>query len=283
MGIFTPIRLDHLQSALTDVFTGALEDQVPTPDVYWGLTEPTDAQLSGSKVSLRMIAGPSPFIRSRKRGSLLNPSTSIDVTVDSVIVGQRYGLLLNGFLYFTDAVGGDTLTTIRDRLSLTVSGDFLEPVTPSDVGADALRLTADFNGAMRELTLVGPMTASANVVSSQSVGVVKGSNTMLVNVRAFSKNREPWNGAPMLAQICFAALQSESYVETLTRNGVAVQNKGTPTDLSAVFGGRWEMNQSFDLTLAMHAAFVEDVDRIESLSLTSTFSGISTQQVITAA
>lgn len=282
MGIFTPIRLDRLQTVLTNEFTRALELQAGPPEVHWALTEPTHGQLPVSYVALRMIAGPSPFIRSRKRGSLRNPSTSIDITVDSVVEGRLYGIELNCFLYSTDAVGGDTLETIRDRLVDLISNDLLEPVTPTDVGADGLRLTADFTGAMRELKLFGPLTASANVVSDQSVIEISGTNTMLVNVQAFSKNREPWEGAPMLAQICYAALQTETYVEALRCNGVTVQNKGTPTDLSAVHGGRWETNQSFDLALAMQSAWVEDADRIESLSLTSTFSGNTTQQVIVA-
>ena len=122
--------------------------------------------------------------------------------------------------------------------------------------------------------------SSAKVVSDQSVVVVEGENTMLVNVQAYSKNREPYNGAGMLTQICYASLQSESYVQELDDSGVAVWEKGVPTDLSAIAGGRWETRSSFDLTLAMHAAWVEDSERIESLSLTTTFSGITSEQQI---
>jgi hypothetical protein len=280
MGIFTPIRLDRLQTSLVAQFTRALELQTPAPEVHWALTGPSHEQLPVSTVVLRMIGGPSPFIRSRRRATLLNPSSSIDITVTSVVVGQMYGLHLNEFLYSTAGLGGDTVTTIRDRLSALVSVDLVEPVTPSDVGVDALRLTADFNGAMRSLRIVGPMTSSANVVSDQSVGVVEGQNTMLVNVQAYTKNREPHNGAPALTSICYAALQTESYINALDCAGVAVQTKGTPTDLAAVVGARWESRSSFDLALAMQAAWVEDVERIESLSLTTTFSGITTEQII---
>lgn len=283
MGIFTPIRLDRLQAVLTNEFTRALELQDGPPEVHWALTEPSHEQLPVSCVALRMISPPSPFIRSRKRATLLNPAISIDITVSSVVVGTRYGIRLNNFLYFTDAIGGDTLTTIRDRLSATISDDLLEPVTLSDIGADGLRITADFNGAMRELTLVGPLTSATPIWSSQSVGVVEGQNTMLVNVQAYSKNREPWNGAPQITAIILAALQTETYAESLDAAGVAVQEKGTPTDLSAIAGGRWETRSSFDLALGMQAAWSEDVERIESLSLTTTFSGITTQQIISAA
>jgi hypothetical protein len=229
-----------------------------------------------------MIGPPSPFLQSRKRATLLNPKVSIDLTVSGVVVGARYAVILNDFSYATDAEGGDTVTTIRDRLLALISDDLIEPVTPSTLGGDGLRLTADFNGSMRALDLKGPLTAAAPVVSDQSVGVVSGTNVLLVNVQAYSKNQEPFNGAPMLTQILYSALQTESYVNALYANGVAVQNKGTSTDLSAVIGGRWETRSSFDLTLTMQAAWVEDVERIESLSLTSTFSGNTTQQIIAA-
>lgn len=282
MGIFTPIRLDRLQTVLVNEFTRALELEGGPPEVHWALTEPSHAQLPISVVALRMIGPPSPFLQSRKRATLLNPKVSIDLTVSGVVVGARYAVILNDFSYATDAEGGDTVTTIRDRLLALISDDLIEPVTPSTLGGDGLRLTADFNGSMRALDLKGPLTAAAPVVSDQSVGVVSGTNVLLVNVQAYSKNQEPFNGAPMLTQILYSALQTESYVNALYANGVAVQNKGTSTDLSAVIGGRWETRSSFDLTLTMQAAWVEDVERIESLSLTSTFSGNTTQQIIAA-
>jgi hypothetical protein len=274
--------LDRLQKTLVSVFESALDGQSPVPEVHWALTEPTQEQLSGSFVALRMIAGPSPFNRDRARSTLLNPATSIDITVSSVEVGRRYTARLNGFNYFTDAIGGDTVTTIRDRLRAAVNADTLEPVTASDVGADVFRLTADFNGAMRTLQIYGLLTAAAPVVSDQSVNLVEGEQQMLVNVQAYSKHKGPREGAPMLTQICYAALQTRGLSQELHANGIGIWNKGVPTDLSTVIGGRWETRSSFDLTLAMHAAWVEDVERIESVALTGTFSGITTEQEISA-
>lgn len=284
MAIFTPIRLDRLQVALVSVFESALAGMAPAPEVHWSKTAPSYEGLPAATVALRMIGGPTPFLRSRKRGTLLNPSTSIDITIASVVVGARYVIRLNWYDYFTDAVGGDTVTTIRDRLSALISAsptNDLEPVTPSSVGADAVRLTADFNGAMRSLEIFGPLTSGANVVSDTSVLLTDGTQRMLVNVQGYTKNREPRNGAPAVASTIYAATQTESFVETLTRSGIGVWNRGALTDLSVVSGGRWEDRGSFDLTLAMRAAWVEDVERIESAVVTLTASGVTTEQTIT--
>jgi hypothetical protein len=276
MSIYTPIRLDRMQRAMML----ALEDACGV-GVHWALTEPSHEQLGAEFIALRLVGGPSPFNRTGKRGTLLNPATSIVVTVDAATVGKRATIELNDFMYGTDIVALDTVTTVRDRLSALIAADTLEPVTPSDVGADGIMLTADFLGAMRNLNVFGPLSTGSLVVNPNSVLVTEGEQSMLCNVQSYSKGQEPRNGAWALSQLAYAAMQSEDYIEQLHAAGVAVWERGISTDLSAVIGGRWESRVSFDLTLAMQSAWVRPIARIETVNLETDISGIQTTDSIT--
>ncbi len=268
-----PIRLDRVQKALYDVLTDALDTAGGGPVVSWSYNE---ASFEGNVpdagiVSLTMIGGPSPFNRAGRRGTLLNAASAITVTVDAAEVGRRYILRLNGFDYLHDAVVGDTVTTIRDSLL----GQLDEPAASGVAnGADSIDLSADSLGGLRSLQLVGPLSSSGLVVDGRSVLVVDGEQTMLVNIQAYSKGREPRNGAWALMARVYAALQSEDYVETLRRFGVGLWGKGVSTDLSAVVGAHWETRVSMDLTIAARSTWVRPIDRIESVDgtfNTSTF------------
>lgn len=282
MSIFTPIRLDRLQTALYTTLEDALSSLTPAPEVHWAQTEPTHEQLPANFVALNMIAGPAPFNRTMSQGTSRLPTDSIDITVTSVIVGASYTVKLNGFSYVVIAIGGDTLTTIRDRLVAAVNDDLLEPVTAGDLAADGLTLTADFNGAMLELELFGPLTAAAPVLSDTTVLVHDSEQIMLVNIQAYSKDREPYNGAEQMTAICYAALRSQSIVATLLQNGVGIWTRGSPTSLPIVVGAKWESRSSFDVTFAMRSVWVEDVERIETVVATFDVDGITTEQTITS-
>ncbi len=273
-----PIRLDRVQQALFDT----LSDAVAPVRVAWAYSEQDFEDVPDEGLlDLRMIAGPSPNIRSGKRGKLLNAVATIDITVDAVEVGKRYVVRLNCFSYFTDAVAGDTVTTIRDRLRDAVNADALETATASDVGVDALRLTADMLGGLRELSLSGPLSSSAPVLDGSSVLVTEGTQTMLVNVQAFSKCREPRNGAWAIIQQAYAALQSEDYVEQMRALGVGLWDKGAASDLTAIAGAHWETRVSFDLTLAARAIWVRPIDRIETVKVTAETPPVTTEFTLT--
>jgi hypothetical protein len=162
-----------------------------------------------------------------------------------------------------------------------VNADTLEATTASDLAADGVTLAADYNGAMRELELIGSLSAGTPIASDTSVLVTEGTQTMLVSVQAYSKNAEPWNGAENLTAICYSAFQTQSVVETLILAGVGIQTKGTPTSIPMLVGGSYESRSSFDVQLSMHSAWVKDVERIETVVVDINASGITTQQIIT--
>lgn len=277
MSLPLPLRLDRIQRALFET----LADAIAPARVAWSYSEQVwETVPDEGLLMLTMIGGPQPFIRSGKRGSILNAVDSITITVDSVGTG-RYVIRLNDFSYFTDGVGGDTLTTIRDRLRDAINGDPLETATASDSGADGVTLTADSLGGMRSLSLSGALSAGAPVLDGDSVLVTEGAQNMLINVQAFSKGREPRTGAWAILQQALAAVQSEDYAETFRRYGVGLWTKGVVTDLSAIAGAHWETRASFDLSIAAKAVWVRPVDRIESVNATLNATNPTVQTVFT--
>lgn len=264
MTLSLPLRLDRVQRALFET----LGDAVAPVRVAWAYSEETfESVPDEGLIDLTMIGGPQPFIRSGKRGSILNAVDAITITVDSVGTG-RYVIRLNDFSYFTDGVGGDTTTTIRDRLRDAINADPLETATASDAGASGLTLAADELGGLRSLTLSGALSAGPPTLDGRSVLVTEGAQNMLINVQAFSPCREPRNGAWALIQRALAVVQSEDYVETMRALGVGVWTKGVVTDLTAIAGAHWESRASFDLSIAAKAVWVREVDRIETVKAT---------------
>jgi hypothetical protein len=281
MSIQSPItRLDRLQKTLGDVFIDALGND----DVFWSMTEPSQASLPGSYVVLDLIVPPSPIVRRNARETLLNPTTSIDVTVTTATTGAMYTLKINGSLYQTVGLGGDAVTDIAGRLVDAVNGDLVEPVTAAEISPGVVQLTSDFDGALWELVLGGLMSFSNQVISANSVTLTEGDQGMVVNVQAFSKNQQIWNGAGSITNVCYAALQSPDYSATLQGAGIGIGIIGVPTSVPLVEGARWESRSSFDVDLTMKATWVRPAGRIESVDLTTTLQpgDIVVQQTITA-
>jgi hypothetical protein len=175
---------------------------------------------------------------------------------------------LNDFDFFTDGIGGDTLTTIRDRLIALINADTITPATAVVFDADTFDLNADSLGGIVSLALVGSLSAGTVVDADDSVLVTEGSQSMLLNVQAFSKNKEPRNGAWAILQQCAAALQTPDLTEKFTRFGVGVWDKSQPVDLSAIAGASWETRASLDVTLAARALWVRPVDVVETVITT---------------
>ncbi len=277
MSLPLPLRLDRVQQALFETLTDAV---APVRVAFAYTQQSWDTVPDEGLLLLTMIGGPNPFLRSGKRGTLLNAVSSIDVTVDAVGTG-RYVIRLNGFSYFTDGVGGDTVTTIRDRLVTAINADALETATATPLAADSITLTADSLGGLRSLSLSGELSSGPPVLDGRSVLVTEGAQNMLINVQAFSKCREPRNGAWAILQQAFATVQSEDYVEAMRALGVGIWTKGPATDLSAVAGAHWETRASFDLSIAAKAVWVREVGRIEKAILTTQTSNPTTTTVAT--
>ena len=258
-----PLRLDRIQKSLYSVLAVACAPN----DVFW-TDEVPQQSLSAAFVALNMIAGPAPYLRQKRRGTLLQPADTIDITVNSAVVGKRYAIVLNHFSYYYDAQAEDGVADIAAALVALVNADVAETATASDLGGGDYRITADFLGGIRYVSLVGDQTAGTPSLNSQHVLLVEGTQTMLVNVQAYSKEREIRNGAATVIQQCYAALQSEDLVEELRAYGTGIWGLGTPVNLNAIAGAHWETRESVDVTLAAVSTWVRPVSVFDSATIT---------------
>jgi hypothetical protein len=276
MPIYVPIRLDRMQLAMVQV----LEDGVGVP-VHWANTEPSHESLPTDYLVLSMPFPPMPFSRQGARGKSKEVVSTIDLQIDSAVEGFLYSITLNHFQYATTGLAADTPTAIRDRLVTLIEADLLEPVTASDVGADIVRLTADFDGAIRALEISSELSVVDRVVADNIVTLTEGTQMLTVNVEAYSKGQSPMDGAVALLARAYAVFQSPDYVRTLNAYGVGVWEKGIPTSVPVVVGGQWETQDTFELTLSMSAAWVRPADHIDSVENTITLQpgGIETVAV----
>ena len=277
-----PIRLDRLQATLADVLTDAMS--VIGVPAFWAFGHPSQASLPNGYVVLEAIVPPSPINVRNARGSVLNPTSSINVVVTSAVVGARYSVEINGHSYFTDGIGGDDIDAIAARLIAVINGDLLEPVTAATAGAGTLSLTADFLGALWSLTITGLLSTASQVIDTNNVIITHADNTMLVNIQAFSKNRELYESASRTLNYCYAVLQTPAFSEALTSQGVGIGILGLPVAVPVDEGSRWETRASFDVELTMRSTWVQPGSRIETVDLTTTLQpgDITVQQTITA-
>ena len=258
------VRLDRVQQGLFEAFAGV----VAAGGIVWTSGQPPKSELGDNILSLKMTAGPSPHIRKHARGTILLPATSVVVRVTAATAGVRNIIRLNGFDFFRDTVALDTLTTIRDGLLAKITdSDTGEPssiVTAVTAGADGILLTGAFLGGLRRLQLLGELTNDPPVFSGDAVLETEGTSTGLVTVQAFSKGKEPSNGAQAIIDRALDKLQSVGVVTELERFGVGLWGISGTTDLTAITAGNWETRAAFDVTIAAKSTSIEAVGQIET-------------------
>lgn len=258
------VRLDRLQRALVS----ALGDAAET--VLWIHGEMPHENIStGTVIALSLTAGPTPVFRSHVRGRLITPADSVVVRILDATEGVRLLIRVNEFAYYHDVTALDTVTSIRDALLADISAD--EPdITVTTDGVDGISLAADHLGALRTVELVGGDSQIDNdppVFSGDAVLVTEASQTHLVNVQCYSKQRELRFGATAVAQTAHDLLQAEDILEQIDREGFAIWALEGITDISAISGARWETRATFDVTLASKSFFVRPVPQIETLNV----------------
>lgn len=265
MTIFSPMRLDRLQRSLKE----GLEDATGT-SAHWDYSRPSQGTLPATFVLLSMTSGPGPWVRKHRRGKTIQPIDEVDLMIGPFVDMSRVGVVLNGFDYHSDGDPAISVNVVRNDIMGQINDSSnIEPVTASAPMAGALRLTADFVGAIQTLSIYGPITVTSKTLNAGHVQVTEGTQTMLVNIQAFSKEREPRLGAWATIQQCLAAIQSEDIVEDMRANGVGIWTVADPIDLSAIAGAGWETRAGFDLMLAAKASWIRSIDTIETVTGTA--------------
>lgn len=268
------VDLTRLQMGMFQTLQSRLSPLYPDPtdpiDVSWVYGSPSFETLPKQFVALRLLSGPTPVHRTPfAKGQAFFPPTQIDITVSAVVEGFRYYLELNEFSYFYDSQVGDTDTIIRDGLIAALSVLPSNPWLVTPVGLDTLRIDptsfgAIFQGSRSEnLTPLTTFSPDAALYS-------EGTRQSLIEIQTYSK--EPTqlaSGAWYVMDNINDILSSISAVDQLWATwGIAIQNLGTTTDLTALAGPNWESRQSQTITINQRSTAVEPVDIIENLDLT---------------
>ena len=275
-----PLRLDRLQQAIIEVFDDALGSDVSVGWAYgeaiWDANYPT-----GQVVNLTMLGGPTYGIRNGVHGVPFVPPSSITVTVDTAVVATRYIVTINEYSYFHDAIGGDTVDTIRDALVALIVADADSPyVAAAAVPAGELTVVPSIDGDIWQMKVSSGITA-VPTLSNQVVLKTTATRLFTIDIGCFSKGRSPRTGAWALASLCEAALASPEHAQIFSAYDVGVWGKGPAVDLSAVENGHWESRVSFDVTLAMKSTFTTPISTIETVNVAIGGSTPSATQVFT--
>ena len=266
MTIVNPVRLDLVERGLFAAMTAAFGPASP-PYITWVRQQQAfESVPAAGLVSLALTAGPTPFSNTQRRGTAVEAAASVPYTVTTVTVGVRYGIEVNGFLYYVDSDGSSTATTIRDALVAQIEADPYVSVTASTLSTDGLTLTADFVGGLMTLAEVGSITRGSPVSSGQSVLVVQGTQAMTISIEAYSKNRTLRDGAASMIAVAESALQTQSIVDLLTQYGMSVGSKSAPIDLSFAVDGAWETRHQFSAQVYTSCLWADPVDTIETVT-----------------
>ena len=241
------LRFDRIQKAVFDALS-------PTADVVgWKYGEQNKE--AGSLLTMSIGVGPTPKHRQRARSYTYEVADSITITVGSVTVGDRYVFELNDFSYAEDAIGGDTVTTIRDRLLARVvdadTGELPAHVTAVANGADGIDLTAVIPGGLRSLFLVGGDLSHGGtaVFSGNVVAFTEGTRDLTLRLEAFAQGHEPHDGAWSVFDRVFDQLEDEDVVNAMALLGVGVGAKSAPVDISAIAGSHFESRLAAEVGL----------------------------------
>ena len=272
-----PVRFDRLQQGLFEALAGLADV------VTWVYGEqPKGAE---SLLSLDLAVPEQPGLRPHAfTSATLLPADSITISVDSLTVGQRQIVRLNGFDYRHDVSGADTLTTVRDDLLGQIQTGEAGAVTATANGADRLDLAADFLGGLRRLELLGAdLGAEGAVFSGEAVDERLGSVVNTVSIQAFSKGRSPRDGAASIISAAKDRLRDKDVIGELCRYGLALRTRAPAVNLSAVAGAHWETRYAFDLDVVTATVAVTPAAQIDTVIMGIVIPGVGTVDVTAAA
>jgi len=257
------MRVDRLQQGLFLALAGL------GATVLWTHGQVPRSELAGDVLSLSVTAGPAPWLRGHAHGGrVMARVDSLRLTVTAATEGQRTIARLNEFDYRVDVGADDTVETVRDQLLEQIQDGEAGNITATAQSTDAIDLTADWAGAIWQLAITAELAASDVVEADAYVEVSSSTETSMVTLQAYSRGREPRDGAVSLLDRARSKLRRRDVQAILERYGLGLWRVGTPVDLSAIAGGDWETRSAVDLTVAAQSVLVEPVDVIEHVSMT---------------
>lgn len=261
-------RLDLLQSRLKAEIVSVMPGDTPVTWTEQGFRPPLDGK---PYVTLSMLAGPRQTNRSRARARPINLPSNVALTVSQVDVGKRYFVRCNQVQYWYDAVSGDTLTTVRDKLANKLQDSIrgTEPyVAAVESGSDGLVLTPAELGGLWDLNISGSLTAVVGALSAYKIN--DSPRVATVTIQAFSRETTPRKGASSDMNKIVSMLEDETAIDRFTAAGIAIWTRGVVIPVSAVVADTtFESRSSIDVDFALRSVTVRPVETITQADITT--------------
>jgi hypothetical protein len=265
--LVSPVNLARFQTALVQVF-----DDATGLESGWSYGEGVyNSTFAGDFINLT-LTGPMTKATTAARGNSFQPCESVAFTVDAATEGQLIGVYVNEIPIRHEVTGVDTVTTIRNTLVAAVAAIAPDEFTAAaGVAAGAWTLTPAYFGGIWSARYFGSMTADVTLEDELAIATI-GTRRYSIQVEAFSKGREPYNGAWSIVDKLMAALELPENTQTFADYGVGIGMIGNAVDLSAIAGGSWETRVAFDMDVNLRTVVVRPVGQIATTSLASAMS-----------
>ena len=259
-------RLDRLQAGFFSVFTA----EIPNTSVQWAYQQPSFEQLQSNMINIELLTGPTKIYLTRARGRTILPPTSITLSVPSVIVGKRYYVEINDFLFFHDAIGGDTVDTIRDALVVAINTDPNDPYSASStVNPGEFTILPESFGSIWQVAISSNITVIDLTLSNTPVLLTEGTRDLTVNLQTFSKSPSPRTGAWSIMDKIQDITETQELVDQLWDVfGIRIIDFGVVTNLSAIAGASWESRCTSDVRVQLRSQHTRATEAIESVNFT---------------
>ena len=261
-------RLDRVQRACIAAMLAA----TPAAVAMWAPSSYPTRALGDEIVTAQIVRGP--LISGTSRYFSAEP-TNLIWRVSSAATAARVGLALTGGRWATDVVGGDTDTTIRDRLIVALTAGATEPahlpgVTIATDSTDGIRFTADGGavGLLWGAAKIGPsaVTLAADVEADCEVTTARAACMIEFMSYAVGRGVEAMTLLGALA----GALNSADMIAIKESYGVSFNGPMTePVDLTSIAGADWESRASARLAVNVRSYRAIPIDDIDTATTTT--------------
>lgn len=264
------IRFDKVQTALFDFVQAATG-----ATASWGYGSPNFDTLPNDFVNMIVSGGPSPGLRPRVHWGVACPPEVVELDVLSPSPLVRVLVRVNRYPYWVDPTPGESATSVRDRLLALIEAGESIPVAAS--GATGITFSPASPIDLWALSVSDGLDVIDATPGDQGVLVTESGRLITVTFTAYSKGREPYDGAWNLAARLADGFESDALVAALELQNIGIRNIGPAADLSAVDAAQWETRVSMDVTASVLSAHAEAVDTIEEAGLTMVYvDGVTT-------
>ncbi len=275
------VLLKYAKRALRNILVEELGSGVP---VVWG-PHPSIPRPPRPYCRLGILAGPMHDGAEFDEKRVVEAIDDATATIDAVTVGNKYILRANGVPISYTAVGGDTVTDVRDGLLAAINAESLDFLTAVSSGIDSIDLTPSSTGSIIGLRL-SPTSETTLVENTSGVDVqqVLGRRVMTVTCDFFADNETKLEtGALDLASRAMAKLSTSAACLTMADLRTAIKVSSPLRHLSDIEpgGAVMESRALFEVQLALASCAVEPVTPVESVEVTTDIEGVQNTFTIT--